>query len=68
MFFPRVKDLVISYPYANKYRVLIPAAYIHRLGKWAFNKDIKTSDKANFCIKGISVIKERSPIMKWMEL
>ncbi|MFR1825026.1 MAG: nucleotidyltransferase family protein [Clostridium saudiense] len=68
VFFPSVKDLVISYPYADKYRVLVPVAYIHRLGKWTFNKDIKTADKVNFCIKGMSVIKERAPIMKWMEL
>ena len=68
VFFPRVKDLVLSYPYADKYRIFVPAAYLHRLGKWAFNKDIKTADKANFCIKGMSVIKERSPIMRWLEL
>ena len=68
VFFPRVKDLIISYPYADKYRILIPGPYVHRLGKWAFNKEIKASDKVNFCINGMSIIKERTPIMKWMEL
>lgn len=68
VFFPKVKDLVQSYPYAERNKILVPAAYIHRLGKWAFSKDIKMADKASFCINGVSVIKERSPIMKWMEL
>lgn len=68
VFFPRVKELVQSYPYAERNKILVPAAYVHRLGKWAFSKDIKMANKASFCINGVSVIKERSPIMNWMEL
>ena len=68
VFFPPVKRLMENYPYAEKYKILIPVAYIHRAFRCIVNKDISNKDKSRFIIHGLSVIKERSPIMEWLEL
>ena len=68
VFFPPVKRLMENYSYAEKYKILIPVAYIHRAFRCIVNKDISNKDKSRFIIHGLSVIKERSPIMEWLEL
>ena len=68
VFFPPVRRLMENYPYSQKYKILIPFAYIHRAFRCIVNKDISNKDKSKFIIHGLSVIKERSPIMEWLEL
>ena len=68
VFFPPVKRFMENYSYAEKYKILIPVAYIHRAFRCIVNKDISNKDKSRFIIHGLSVIKERSPIMEWLEL
>ena len=68
VFFPPVKRLMKNYPYAEKYKILVPAAYIHRIIRCITNKEISNKDKSQFIFNGLSVIKERSPIIEWLEL
>lgn len=67
VFFPPVNRIQESYPYA-KNKILVPIAYGHRLIKWTFNKEISAESKKTICTKGLSIIKERNPIMEWLEL
>lgn len=68
VFFPPVKRLMKNYPYAEKYKILVPAAYIHRIIRCITNKEISNKDKSQFIFNGLSVIKERNPIIEWLEL
>ena len=68
VFFPPVKRLMKNYPYSEKYKILVPVAYIHRIIRCITNKEISNKDKSQFIFNGLSVIKERSPIIEWLEL
>lgn len=68
IFFPPIKRMMENYPYSKKYKILLPIAYIHRMCRCVTNKNISSKDKSYIIIRGLSVIKERSPIMEWLEL
>lgn len=68
IFIPEKEKIMINYPYSNKYKILLPIAYIHRLIKWCLDKNVAIDSKKAICTKGLSIIKERKPIMDWLEL
>lgn len=68
VFIPEKEKIMINYPYSNKYKILLPIAYVHRLIKWSLDKNVAIDNKKAICTKGLSIIKERKPIMDWLEL
>ena len=68
VFLPPVEKVRANYKYAEKFKILIPFAYIHRILKWTFDKSITNDNKKSICTKGLSIIKEKKIVMDWLEL
>jgi hypothetical protein len=65
---PPVNMLPEGYSYAKKYKILIPAAWIHHFFAGIFHKDYDITDKLNFLLFSTHTFKKRAELLKNLEL
>lgn len=66
--FPMPSKLNKRYDYARKLPVLLPIAWIHRLGYSIIRKDISKKDKGEVLFLNSDVLKKRAELFKWLDL
>lgn len=66
--FPTGKRLAGPYAYAQKYPILTPIAWIHRVIRIIFKKEYTLKEKASMAIKTTVEANERAQLFQWLEI
>lgn len=66
--FPPIDSMSEKYDYAKKYRYLALVAWIHHFFAGVFHSEYKIGDKLRFLFFGVNSMKQRSDLIRWLEL
>lgn len=65
---PPISKLSDRYAYAKKYKILLPAAWIHHIYVGITTKKYDSESKKKFLTSTISNAKSRNKVVRWLEL
>lgn len=65
---PPISKLSDRYAYAKKYKILLPAAWIHHIYVGITTKEYDSESKKKFLTSTISNAKSRNKVVRWLEL
>ena len=65
---PPISKLSDRYAYAKKYKILLPAAWIHHIYVGITTKKYDSESKKKFLTSTISNAKSRNQVVRWLEL
>lgn len=65
---PPISKLSDRYAYAKKYKILLPAAWIHHIYVGVTTKEYDSESKKKFLTSTISNAKSRNKVVRWLEL
>lgn len=66
--FPSVSKLSDKYSYAQKYRILLPVAWIHHFFSGVFIKEYSIKEKLTFLFKAPLVSLRKNRLLKWLKI
>lgn len=66
--FPSLQKMIQRYEYVDRYNVLLPIAWMHRILHGIVRKDINMTEKSNLLLSNSNILQERAKLFKWLDL
>lgn len=66
--FPSLPKMIERYEYVDRYNILLPIAWTHRIIHGIMRKDISMNEKSTLLLSDSNILQERAKLFKWLDL